>query len=139
MRGEIHGAAELARALNAPIDRAMQPIAVAVAAELQNILAPYPPARAGSRYVRGRGSPPRYNQSEQMGRKWLITPFGTGAKLTNQASYSAYVQSAERQASIHVGRWTTDERASERLTQSGQILAIVTDALKAQLGGILEA
>ena len=74
---------------------------------------PYPPPPPNSRYVRG--APPH---SEKLGSRWTsrsISGAGfVGREVGNTASYAPFVQSAERQATIHRGRWQTDEQVIER-------------------------
>lgn len=86
---------------------------------------PYPPPPPNSRYVRG--APPH---SEKLGSRWTsrrIEGDGfRGREVGNNASYAPRVQSTERQAPIHRGRWQTDEDVIRR-----EMPAIVADVRRA--------
>lgn len=86
---------------------------------------PYPSPPPNSRYVRG--APPH---SEKLGSRWTsrsISGAGfVGREVGNTASYAPLVQSAERQAPIHRGRWQTDEDVIMR-----ELPATVSDARRA--------
>ena len=105
-------------------------IGVAVAEEVRNVMAAYPPASRRKqpfvsdkqrRYVMmlvrqgrvpyQRGSDPR---SETLGRKWQIQPTDDGAQAVNTASYSDLVQGGQgRQARYHAGTWKTEDATLE--------------------------
>lgn len=75
----------------------------------------YPPAPAGSRYIRGYGFPNRPT-SEKLGQRWKtkIDPSSNGltGRVGNNASYGPLVQSERFQTRWHRRTgWTTDERA----------------------------
>lgn len=78
---------------------------------LQRDMADYPPARPGSSYVR----------TGTLGRRWTtdVNRSGDGlvGKVGNNTVYSPFVQSARFQASVHRGRWQTDEATLERNRQ----------------------
>jgi len=86
---------------------------------------PYPPPPPNSRYVRG--APPH---SEKLGSRWTSRSISgegfVGREVGNTASYAPRVQSAERQAPIHCGRWQTDEQV---ITQ--ELPAVVSDVRRA--------
>ena len=88
-------------------------------------LKPYPPPPPNSHYVRG--APPH---SEKLGSRWTsrsISGSGfVGREVGNTASYAPLVQSAERQALIHRGRWQTDEQVITR-----ELPAVVADVRRA--------
>jgi hypothetical protein len=128
----IKGVAELAAALNAPIDDLLKPVIVGVANEAQTLLAKYPSTRPGQKYVRGYGTPPGPRTSEGYGRKFQITPINRGARLVNLASYGGYVGSAQSQAGVHAGRWVTDQEAATKAEQEGLATKLFVAGLKAR-------
>lgn len=76
----------------------------AVATEIKGWISPYPDARPESRYRRTMG----------LFHRWSVKSVGDmGAEVGNNTSYGPYVQSAERQASMHQGIWLTDADAVE--------------------------
>jgi len=84
---------------------------------LQYDMQEYPPQRAGSRYVRGRGMADadgvvRRLTSQQLGKRWTtkIAPEGSAlvGHVGNNVSYAPFVQSQKFQVRIHRGRWQTD-------------------------------
>lgn len=119
---------------------------MALALQVQSVLAPYPPATiansssnpTGRWYERGYG--PRWRlrsgaihgtmTSETLGRKWSVTMRGMTAVLGNTASYSDYVQSAAKQASFHRAHgWMTDAAAVEQVRASGAFRTVLAAQL----------
>lgn len=78
---------------------------------LQRDMADYPPQRPGSSYVR----------TGTLGRRWTtqVTRSGDGlqGKIGNNTVYGPFVQSQRFQASVHRGRWQTDEDVVRRNEQ----------------------
>lgn len=87
---------------------------------LQDDIAEYPPKLPHS----------RYDRTMDLGRAWTSAQYeidtGSGgatgvignavrSRRTGRA-YGPYVQSAEQQASVHQGRWATDEQVATRNT-----------------------
>ena len=75
---------------------------------IQRVMATYPPQRAGSRYIR----------TGTLGRKWTTkvtaSQSGVRGKVGNNTPYGPFVQSSQFQASIHRGRWQTDESVVDK-------------------------
>lgn len=125
-------------------DELIPPIALGVAEEARNEIAPYPAAsgrpqpfrsaksrrfffaalRSGAISVPYRRGGP---QSQALGRRWVISPTSSGADLVNTASYSDLVQNREKQAAYHVGTWKTDADVAEALERSGKVEALARD------------
>jgi hypothetical protein len=82
-------------------------------------LAEYPPAPAGSRYVR----------SGELGRGWeRASPIvGTRFELVNPTEYASLVQ-GDRQAWMHVGRWRPASEIAQE--HEGEIVELYDDAVK---------
>lgn len=144
---EITGIEQVEKVLGTNLEPALRGATKAVAAVIQNEIAPYPkatsanrPAGPGSRwYERGYG--PRWmlvgggihgrKTSQQLGRRWAIKSQGRmGAVLGNIASYAAFVHSKKKQAGFHADRgWVTDVEAIDRVRKRGLIQRIVGDAI----------
>lgn len=109
---------------------------------LQRRLGTYPPPIPSSRYVRGRGWANKAGivtrlTSEKLGSRWTnhvtTDAGGVTGQVGNNASYARWVQSRVDQATVHRGRWETDEGALAKETA-----AIVNDfkrAINAALEG----
>jgi hypothetical protein len=126
----IRGVAELAAALNEPIDELMRPVLIGVANEAQTLLAKYPATLPGQRYIRGYGYPGGPRTSEGYGRKFQITPMNRSAVLLNLASYGGYVGSAQSQARVHRGRWVTDQEAATKVERQGIAQSLFEEGLR---------
>lgn len=70
--------------------------------------------------------------SEQLGKSWTVRRTNNGAILSNNATYAAYVHSADEQADVmaEIG-WKTDREAIAELDRSGDIDRIIDAALDA--------
>ena len=118
----IKGVDELVAKLGkaAAIETLRPPMKRAVV-RLQRGMAEYPTLRAGSSYVR----------TGTLGRRWttrvLRSAGGLRGKVGNNTSYGPFVQSRQFQASIHRGRWQTDEQVVER--NEGAIVQDFTRAI----------
>jgi len=121
----------------------------AIAAAIQDKLAPYPPAGHGNQarawasggqnswYVRGSGS--RWvvksgavhgNQNSQtMGRRWSISRLPNGSVLGNTATYAQYVLGSKQTATMKRIGWTNARTAVTEVIQSGVIAQIISRAL----------
>ena len=77
--------------------------------KLQAEMQVYPSEVPGSRYVR----------TGKLGQAWTIKidrhADGLTGRVGNRRLYAPFVQSSQFQAKVHVGRWTTDAQALERL------------------------
>ena len=86
---------------------------------LHDDIAEYPSPPVGSTYRR----------TGNLGRLWTSAQYeidvdtggatgviGNAVRDRRGRAYGPYVQSAEQQASVHVGRWQTDEQVAERNT-----------------------
>ncbi len=106
---EIRGVEELIAKLGraAALDTLRPPMQRGVLL-LQAGMANYPPARAGSRYVR----------TGTLGRRWTTKisqdAQGLTGKVGNNTSYGPFVQSSMFQAAVHRGTWQTDEDGMTR-------------------------
>jgi hypothetical protein len=131
--------------LNPQIEPALQAATKAIALEVQNVIAPYPPATAandsgqarwyergfGSRWRRKDGSIGGSKTSEMLNRSWAIRAVGRwGASVGSRASYAPFVHSKDRQARAlqRIG-WKTDEAAISQVLASGVVRRIVSQAL----------
>ena len=111
------GMAETINVLRAPMQRAVH--------RLQAAMASYPPQRPGSSYRR----------TGTLGRRWTTRISESGQGITgtvgNNTAYGPFVQSEMFQASVHRGRWQTDQQILEQ--QQAAIVAdferVIEDAL----------
>lgn len=75
---------------------------------LRNRMADYPPQRSGSSYRR----------TGTLGRRWTTRvealSAGVRGRVGNNTRYGPFVQSSAFQASVHRGRWQTDQQVMER-------------------------
>ena len=147
----IKGLDSVQRILATDFEPVMQGVTLAVTHELQNAIAPYPPATIanspsnprGRWYERGYGPKWRTKDgavhgdhtSETLGRRWGIERRGRiGHVLGNLASYAVDVHAKARQKPWHAAHgWTTDEDAIRRVVSSGAIQRIMAQAIMAAL------
>lgn len=123
----IRGIAELQRKLGdmQQVNDVLKPPMARAVFRLQRDMANYPPARAGSSYVR----------TGTYGRRWTtrITESNQGLVGTvgNNTIYGPFVGSQRFQARVHRNRWTTDNQAVRR--NEAAIVAdferVISDAL----------
>lgn len=105
----ITGAEEIVRRLdNATATQTLQRAVMRSVNLLANRMAKYPPARAGSSYVR----------TGTLGRRWT-TEVKTMSdrvqgKVGNNTVYGPWVPGKLFQATIHRGRWQTDQDVMDR-------------------------
>lgn len=119
-----------------------------IAAEIENAVAPYPPATSanspstgrwyersyGPRWTRKRGGGGGRRTSQMMNRQWYKEYRGNGAVLGNRATYSGYLHSAKRQVRWAGPRgWVTDRQGIERAIRSGAVTRIMLQAIMAKL------
>ena len=95
---------------------------------LHSQLATYPAPPSGSSYRR----------TGTLGRSWVTpppteTPDGLQGEIGNNVTYAPYVQSQERQARVHQGRWPTDEQVIAQ--NEARIREIFADAIQQALNG----
>lgn len=123
---EIHGTAEAIELLGIAETMTMfrQPMRRAVA-RMRDAMAIYPPQRSGSAYRR----------SGTLGRRWTtrVTERSDGleGKVGNNTSYGPFVQSQMFQATVHQGRWQTDQQVADE--QEAAIVADFERAIQAAL------
>ena len=116
---EIRGMAELVAKLGKlAVIQVLRPPMQRAVNRLQAYMQHYPPAPAGSRYIRGYGFPGRPT-SEKLGQRWTtrITESGNGitGKVGNNASYEPWVQSERFQTRFHKRTgWRTDQSAIDK-------------------------
>ena len=121
---EIRGIPELMAKLGSVQGNAvLRPPMQRAVFRLQAGMAKYPRARAGSRYVRGRGTMNSRGvvtklTSENLGKKWTTkideSAGGLVGKVGNNTSYGPFVQSQMFQAAVHQGLWQTDEDVAKK-------------------------
>ena len=109
----ITGAEDIIRRLDAtqrnavyrpPMERAM--------GRLEATMAEYPPPPSGSRYKRTRNYGRLWTQKIEEDGDGITGILGNAVRDPRYGrAYGPYVGSAERQARVHQGRWTTDEQA----------------------------
>jgi hypothetical protein len=111
------GVAETVSVLRPPMQRAVY--------RLQAAMAHYPPQRAGSAYRR----------TGTLGRRWTTRIVeragGLEGKVGNNTVYGPFVQSQMFQASVHRGRWQTDQQVLDE--QTATITADFERAIEAAL------
>ena len=130
------------KSLSTDLSPAIQDSTLEIAAEFQDVIAPYPPASYANQpkqffpwYERGFGT--RYpggggrQTSQTLGRKWDISKHGRlGAVLSNTATYAPYVHLAEYQAWFHGPRgWKTEEDAIKQVIDSGDAKKIIQERI----------
>ena len=133
----------LAALLSQSLKPAIEAGALAVAAAIQDDLAPYPPApprRAkGGYYVRGRGqfsaAGKLLKSSEMLNRKWSIKAIPFGARLRNTASYAGWMHSRTKQtkAMAKIG-WVREDEAINRVVRGGEARRLMLKAIATALG-----
>jgi hypothetical protein len=133
---EVDGLGSLIRALSVELEPALSTLTKAVALEAQDRIAPYPPATEanspsnasgrwyerdyGPKWRRKDGSIEGRKTSEMLGKRWTIADAPQQSTLTNTASYSNVVHSAEDQAKFHGARgWRTDKDVAQELESDG--------------------
>lgn len=79
---------------------------------LRNRMADYPPQKLNSSYTR----------TGKLGESWTkrVESMATGVrgKVGNNRKYAPFVQSSAFQATVHRGRWQTDQQVLERETEA---------------------
>lgn len=141
----LEGLDDLQRKLGADFRPMMRAATLAIAAEIQGKIAPYPPSTEanqpgsgrwyergyGPRWTRKDGSTGGRKTSETLGRRWALGNYGDiGAKLGNAASYAPFVHAESDQALFHARRgWLTDRQATDRVRESGVMADIMRDAV----------
>lgn len=145
----IRGDDALIIKLSVDLQEAVLPATVAIAAEIEHRLAPYPAATeanssANSRwYERGYG--PRWRlkdggvggkkTSEMLGRRWERRRIALGTVLENMASYSRFVHSKAFQARFHGQRgWRVEKDVIQEMQADGTIKREVLYAIKRVFG-----
>lgn len=151
--------ADLTRVLSADLNAAAGNAAFAIATQLQNRIAPYPPStqanspRAwtsggrnswyergfGTRWVRKDGSVMGRKTSQTLNRRWSVQRNGNSTVLSNGATYSPYVHrggnAPPHQAGFHAVRgWQTEEQGMNGLVRDGVIDAIVAVEVRKVMG-----
>ena len=136
--------AKVAALLATQLRPAIEAAATGVAAAIQDVLAPYPPApprrpRRGY-YVRGRGSFTAKGKlikaSELMNRRWALRTVPLGARLSNTASYAGWVHGTRKQTKRHAKTgWVRADHAVAQVVRGGDAHKIVMAAIAAALRG----
>lgn len=78
---------------------------------------------AGLKVYPAQGSGARYRRTGTLGRRWTTrssqpSPMRLEVEVGNNTLYGPYVQSKERQAAVHRGRWQTDVEVAEQNTDA---------------------
>lgn len=116
-------AASLARKLNANLALPIQAGAMAIAAEIQSVMQPYPPQRQGARYRR----------TGQYGQRWNIRRIPLGAVLENRRPAATYIGGPKQAAANRRAGWVGDEAAKVKVIGSGRAAAILRKVLQEAL------
>lgn len=148
----------LTRALNADLKTAAGNAAFVIATQLQDKIAPYPPATQansprpwtsggrnswyergyGTKWARKDGSIGGRKTSQTANRRWSIQRNGNSTVLANGATYSPYLHRANgtpHQAGFHATRgWQTDAQGIGALQKDGVINAVVANEVRKVLG-----
>jgi len=139
---EITGALELAERLGVDLTPAIQAASLAIAAEAQDRIAPYPAAsgrrqaftsmkqRRGffARLHRGQIQVP-YRRSNDVLQRWKPEAQGLGAVLRNTSPHAPLVHGHDTQAAYHKGTWKTDEGVAEEIENDGTAERIAEQAI----------
>jgi hypothetical protein len=140
---EITGITELTRKLSANIEAGLQPALLAIAAALQNVIAPYPPAPSYigrlSWYERGYG--PRWlhrdggiggrKTSQFLNRSWYSEPRADATVvLGNRATYAPWVHGTRQTKVNQEYGWVNVATGKDRVVQDGTITRIIDTALR---------
>jgi hypothetical protein len=135
--------ARAAALLSTQLRPAIEAAAMGVAAAIQDVLAPYPPApprkpRRGY-YVRGKGAftskGKLIKSSEMMNRRWALRTVPLGARLRNTASYAGWVHSKKQTKRHAKTGWARVDTAVNQVVRSGDAHKIVMAAIAAALKG----
>jgi hypothetical protein len=78
-------------------------------------------------YVRGTGN--GLQKSETLNRSYRVDLQGDEAVLQSAASYAKYVV-GDQQADIHQNRWTTATQAADTIHNTGDLAALVSQAME---------
>ncbi len=146
---QIMGAAELKKALDGDLRKAISKITLGAAEQVKGFIAPYAPASEANMpnhrwYERGFGPRWRLKGGRIGGRKtseiledsWEVERKGFNAEVGSRASYAPVVHSAREQAGFHADRgWVTDEQAVDKLINTGALDMITKQAVDSVLGG----
>jgi hypothetical protein len=121
---------------------------LAIGAEIQDRLAPYPaaPARKAEArrwYERGYGWRTKSGKgdravSEQMNRRWDIQPKGLSAEVVNLASYSGGVQGKDQLAIFKRIGWPNETEVVAEVENDGTVVREVEDAIRRTFKGLVE-
>lgn len=139
----ITGMKELARKLSADIQGGIQPALLAIAAALQNTIAPYPPAPSyqnrkrwyergyGPRWRRRDGSKGGRKTSQFLNRSWYSEPRGEAkVVLGNRATYAPWVHGTKQSSVNREYGWVNVATGKQRVVQDGTITRIMDTALR---------
>lgn len=144
----VCGAKEVAALIGQPIEPILQAGSLAIAAEGEAIVAPYPAPRRRkqaftsdrqrrgffAKLKKGEISVPYRRSGDTLGR-WSITPMSGGARLRNTSPHAPWIHSAKKQAAYHAGNWKTDQETADVLNNSGRPGEIIEDLLRQAFGG----
>lgn len=117
---KVYGVEQFIARISRPMaSRTLRPAMQASVGILQRDIAKYPRQRAGATYRR----------TGTLGRRWTteVAKSGLWGKVGNNTSYGPFVQSSQFQATMHRGRWQTDEQVLQRNT--GRIEKIFSKAI----------
>lgn len=152
---DIEGIDELIKAIVASLDVPLRAVSMAIAAEAQDRIAPYPnpsgkpQAFKTVRQRRGFFAKLRSGQITVPYRRrgagggvlggWMSEPTTTGARLRNTRPEAAFVHSAQQARYFQGSGWKTDKGISEGIVSDGTAARMVEQALQkhfdTELGG----
>lgn len=105
------------------MDTALQTISLAVAAEVVRPMKRYPTPRPQQRYAR----------TGRYGNGFRTTPIPRGAVVSNVQRYTKWVGIEKTQATIHQGRWATEQTGLDQVERSGKLDRIVQHVITQQV------
>lgn len=86
--------------------------------------------------MRALGERPPYRRSisrgsQRLGKSYVVVPTSRGVVVRSRASYSGYVQSAQRQQPFHKRTgWITDKRAVELVVRDRSVIGQIEELLR---------
>lgn len=155
VKAQINGLEELVRRLHTDLRQPLRATSLAVAAEIENRLVPYPAATManspdnpkGRWYERGYGARWKTRSgvggrktSQTMNRRWNIRQSGDEVVLENLADYSAYVYHdpgapLPHQAWFHAQHgWKNDKDVIQSVIDDGTVREIATEQITRLIG-----
>lgn len=139
----VSGLRELVKKLSVDIQSNIQPALLAIAAALQNAVAPYPPAPTytgrkrwyergyGNRWRRKDGSVGGRKISQFLNRSWYSEPRGQAEVVVgNKATYAPWVHGSKQTKVNEKYGWISVMSGRQRIVQDGTVSRIIDTALR---------